>query len=191
MKAPPTTLCKSVLHSYVQKRCSISCCIVLALDRARCTQANDSAGTYFNSPSNTQTKCRNELSLQNGTAISELGLDFVITCSSIDAEPPSGHGPQSLPWSNRRHSIYMICMTCMQNQQKGQTKCRNKSSLQNGKAISELGLDFVIIFTCLLVLHISQNPTNKVRTVSYCITHESSTHYSLQVCSTLLCSEEV
>ena len=85
MKAPPTTLCKSVLHSDVQKRCSISCCIVLALDRAKCTQANDSAGTYFNSPSNTQTKCRNELSLQNGTAISELGLDFVITCSSIDS----------------------------------------------------------------------------------------------------------
>ena len=83
-QAPPTTLCKSVLHSDVQKRCSISCCIVLALDQARGTQASDSAGTYFNSPSNTQTKCRNELSLQNGTAISELGLDFVITCSSID-----------------------------------------------------------------------------------------------------------
>ena len=82
MKAPPTTLCKSVLLSYVQKRCSISCCIVLALDRARCTQANDSAGTYFNSPSSTQTKCRNELSLQSGKAISELGLDFVIRVTS-------------------------------------------------------------------------------------------------------------
>ena len=55
------------------------------------------------------------------------------------------------------------------NQKKGQTKCRNELSLQNGKAISELGLDFVIIFTSLPVFHISQNPTNKVHTVSFYI----------------------
>ena len=59
-----------------------------------------------------QTKCRNKWSLQNGKAISELGLDFVITYSSIDSKTTIQPRSQSPLWSNHRHSIKYVRHAC-------------------------------------------------------------------------------
>ena len=75
---------------HFRKRCSISCCVIFAVDpfaqwfakihKHQATQRQNESTIYLHAKRRNQTKCRNMFPLQGQLTIRELGLGFVIIC---------------------------------------------------------------------------------------------------------------